>query len=89
MDHIGRRKLLLISTGTITVILAIVSALLSHQGNEMRSNAGITFIFVRKLGSFVCASHADKTSLVVHGCVLFRLDAHVSHPCHDSLAIAC
>jgi len=46
VDRIGRRKLLLISTTAITVILAIVSALLSEFGSTTRSNAGISFVFL-------------------------------------------
>jgi hypothetical protein len=46
VDRIGRRKLLLIGTSCITVILAIVSGLLSETGSTARSNAGVTFIFL-------------------------------------------
>ncbi|KAF5369432.1 hypothetical protein D9758_002669 [Tetrapyrgos nigripes] len=46
VDKFGRRKNLLFSTMTITVILAIATGLLSQEGNAARSNAGITFIFL-------------------------------------------
>jgi len=46
VDYIGRRRLLLISTSIITVLLVIVTALLSKEGNEARSNAGISFIYL-------------------------------------------
>ncbi|TFY81912.1 hypothetical protein EWM64_g2102 [Hericium alpestre] len=48
VDHIGRRKLLLISTGLCVVTLAIVTGLLSDNGNgnQVRANAGISFIYL-------------------------------------------
>ncbi|CAA7261515.1 unnamed protein product [Cyclocybe aegerita] len=46
IDRFGRRKILLLSTISITAILAIVSALLSSFGNSARANAGITFIYL-------------------------------------------
>ncbi|KAI0269821.1 general substrate transporter [Gloeopeniophorella convolvens] len=46
VDHIGRRKLLLFSTGSLVVILAIVTGLLSDTGSAARSNAGISFIYL-------------------------------------------
>ncbi|TFK40545.1 general substrate transporter [Crucibulum laeve] len=46
IDRFGRRKILLLSTISITVILAIVTGLLSSDGNAMRANAGITFIYL-------------------------------------------
>ncbi|KAG2010209.1 hexose transporter [Coprinopsis cinerea AmutBmut pab1-1] len=48
IDRFGRRKILLAATGAITGILAIVTGLLSDAGelNAVRSNAGITFIFL-------------------------------------------
>ncbi|KAJ6559213.1 general substrate transporter [Mycena vulgaris] len=46
VDRIGRRKNLLISTGALVVILAIVSGLLSSYGSAARANAGIAFIYL-------------------------------------------
>ncbi|KAJ6584954.1 general substrate transporter [Mycena capillaripes] len=46
VDRTGRRKNLLVGTGTLVVILAIVSALLSESGTGARANAGITFIYL-------------------------------------------
>ncbi|KAK7056820.1 hypothetical protein VNI00_002537 [Paramarasmius palmivorus] len=46
VDRFGRRKNLFWATATITCILAIVTGLLSENGNAARSNAGITFIFL-------------------------------------------
>ncbi|KAJ3509423.1 hypothetical protein NLJ89_g5230 [Agrocybe chaxingu] len=46
IDRFGRRKILLLSTISITAILAIVSGLLSSFGNSARANAGITFIYL-------------------------------------------
>ncbi|KAJ7755968.1 general substrate transporter [Mycena metata] len=46
VDRWGRRKNLLSATGALVVILAIVSALLSHPGSTERANAGITFIYL-------------------------------------------
>jgi len=47
VDRIGRRKILLISTPIITVMLGIVAGLLSQKNaGEALSNAGITFIFL-------------------------------------------
>ncbi|KAF9533254.1 general substrate transporter [Crepidotus variabilis] len=46
VDRFGRRKILLIATIAITVILAVVSGLLSSFGNVARSNAGITFVLL-------------------------------------------
>ncbi|KAJ7109711.1 general substrate transporter [Mycena crocata] len=46
VDRLGRRKNLLISTGTLVVILAIVSGLLSTYGTAARANAGIAFIYL-------------------------------------------
>ncbi|KAI0061709.1 general substrate transporter [Artomyces pyxidatus] len=46
VDHIGRRKLLLISTGSLVCCLAIVTGLLSSTGTSARSSAGISFIYL-------------------------------------------
>ncbi|KAA1469980.1 general substrate transporter [Dentipellis sp. KUC8613] len=48
VDHIGRRKLLLWSTGLCATTLAIVTGLLSDngKGNQTRANAGISFIYL-------------------------------------------
>ncbi|KAJ7288356.1 general substrate transporter [Mycena rebaudengoi] len=46
VDRFGRRKNLLISTGSLVIILAIVTGLLSEFGSPARANAGITFIFL-------------------------------------------
>ncbi|KAF5382700.1 hypothetical protein D9615_002928 [Tricholomella constricta] len=48
IDRFGRRKILLTSTSMITCILAIVTGLLSSNGdgNATQANAGITFIFL-------------------------------------------
>ncbi|KAJ7670227.1 general substrate transporter [Mycena rosella] len=46
VDRIGRRKNLLISTGALVVMLAIISGLLSSYGSAARANAGITFIYL-------------------------------------------
>ncbi|KAF9267447.1 general substrate transporter [Marasmius fiardii PR-910] len=46
VDRFGRRKNLFWSTVTITIILAIVTGLLSSDGNAAQSNAGVTFIFL-------------------------------------------
>ncbi|KAF8895382.1 CobB/CobQ-like glutamine amidotransferase domain-containing protein [Infundibulicybe gibba] len=46
IDRYGRRKILLASTGTMIVILAVVTGLLSSFGSAARSNAGITFIYL-------------------------------------------
>ncbi|KAI0044397.1 general substrate transporter [Auriscalpium vulgare] len=48
VDHIGRRKLLLISTGSLVVVLAIVTGLLSKVSDSSgsRSTAGISFIYL-------------------------------------------
>ncbi|KAI3607710.1 protein phosphatase 2c ptc3 [Moniliophthora roreri] len=46
VDRFGRRKNLFWATFTITCILAIVTGLLSQNGNATRSNAGISFIFL-------------------------------------------
>ncbi|TDL26903.1 general substrate transporter [Rickenella mellea] len=47
VDRIGRRKLLLLSTGSLVVMLAIVSALLSDPtSTKGRSSAGISFIYI-------------------------------------------
>lgn len=46
IDRFGRRRILLLSTGAVTVILAIVSGLLSSSGNAAQANAGITFVFL-------------------------------------------
>ncbi|KAJ2919200.1 hypothetical protein MD484_g1231, partial [Candolleomyces efflorescens] len=46
IDRFGRRRILLTATSAVTVILAIVCGLLSEQGNSMRANAGITFIYL-------------------------------------------
>jgi MFS family permease len=48
IDRFGRRRILLTATISVTVILAIVSGLLSSQGqgNAVQANAGITFVFL-------------------------------------------
>lgn len=48
IDRFGRRRILLLATGSIIGILAIVTGLLSDAGelSPMRSNAGITFIYL-------------------------------------------
>jgi len=46
VDRFGRRKILLLSTTSLVVILAIVTGLLSSFGNAARANAGITFIYL-------------------------------------------
>ncbi|KAJ7095888.1 general substrate transporter [Mycena belliarum] len=46
VDRLGRRKNLLISTGMLVVILAIISGLLSSFGSTARANAGIAFIYL-------------------------------------------
>ena len=46
IDRFGRRRILLTATSAITVILAIVSGLLSSQGNAMRATAGIALIYL-------------------------------------------
>jgi MFS family permease len=46
VDRFGRRRILLLATTTIAVILAIVSGLLSTTGSAARANAGITFVFL-------------------------------------------
>ncbi|KDQ62665.1 hypothetical protein JAAARDRAFT_203742 [Jaapia argillacea MUCL 33604] len=47
VDRVGRRRILLISTSGLVVILAIVSGLLStNDGNAARANAGISFIYL-------------------------------------------
>jgi nitrate/nitrite transporter NarK len=48
IDRFGRRRILLTATAAITCILAIVTGLLSDAGqlSPMRSNAGITFIYL-------------------------------------------
>lgn len=46
VDHIGRRRLLLVSTGLLVVTLSIVTGLLSSTGSAARSNAGISFIYL-------------------------------------------
>jgi len=48
IDRFGRRPILLGSTISITVILAIVTGLLSqtNTANQVRANAGISFIYL-------------------------------------------
>ncbi|GLB38423.1 putative general substrate transporter [Lyophyllum shimeji] len=48
IDRFGRRKILLTSTAMIAAILAIVTGLLSSNGNAnaAQANAGITFVFL-------------------------------------------
>ncbi|KAL0578632.1 hypothetical protein V5O48_003375 [Marasmius crinis-equi] len=46
VDRFGRRKNLFWGTVAITCILAIVTGLLSAEGDAARSNAGVTFIFL-------------------------------------------
>ncbi|KAF8511584.1 general substrate transporter [Gautieria morchelliformis] len=47
VDHFGRRRLTLTATGTLVILLAIISALLSNPGaTPGRSNAGISFIYL-------------------------------------------
>ncbi|KAJ7863141.1 general substrate transporter [Mycena olivaceomarginata] len=46
VDRTGRRKNLLVGTGSLVVILAIISGLLSETGSAARANAGITFIYL-------------------------------------------
>ncbi|KAG7088451.1 hypothetical protein E1B28_012442 [Marasmius oreades] len=46
VDRFGRRKNLFWATVAITAILAIVTGLLSKDGNAAQSNAGVTFIFL-------------------------------------------
>lgn len=46
IDRFGRRRILLLSTSAVAVILAIVSGLLSHPGNAAQANAGIAFVFL-------------------------------------------
>ncbi|ORY30407.1 general substrate transporter [Naematelia encephala] len=48
IDHVGRRKLMIFSTISCMLGMAIVSGLLSPSGeqNSMRANAGISFIFL-------------------------------------------
>ncbi|KAF9013519.1 general substrate transporter [Cyathus striatus] len=46
IDRFGRRRILLLSTSSLVVILAIVTGLLSSFGNAARANAGITFIYL-------------------------------------------
>lgn len=47
VDRVGRRKLSIGATATITVMLAIIAGMLSHKNaGAALSNAGITFIFL-------------------------------------------
>ena len=46
VDRFGRRRNLLMSTSCLVILLAVVTGLLSKEGNAARSNAGITFIFL-------------------------------------------
>ncbi|KAF9046721.1 general substrate transporter [Panaeolus papilionaceus] len=46
VDRFGRRRILLVSTIAISVILVIINGLLSSFGNAQRANAGITFIYL-------------------------------------------
>ncbi|KAJ7935620.1 general substrate transporter [Mycena leptocephala] len=46
VDRTGRRSNLLVGTGALVVILAIVSALLSDPGTGARASAGIAFIYL-------------------------------------------
>ncbi|KAJ7250892.1 general substrate transporter [Mycena haematopus] len=46
VDRTGRRINLLVGTGSLVVILAIVSALLSKTSTDARANAGISFIYL-------------------------------------------
>ncbi|KAF4617666.1 hypothetical protein D9613_005871 [Agrocybe pediades] len=46
IDRYGRRKILLLSTSTMIVILATVTGLLSSFGSAARANAGITMIYL-------------------------------------------
>lgn len=45
-DHIGRRRLLISSTGTLVVLLTIASALLSNPDTHARGAAGISMIYL-------------------------------------------
>jgi MFS family permease len=44
IDHVGRRKLMLFSAVSCMIGMAIVAGLLSSKGDQMRANAGISFI---------------------------------------------
>ncbi|KDR82784.1 hypothetical protein GALMADRAFT_151830 [Galerina marginata CBS 339.88] len=46
VDRYGRRKILLLATSVMVVILAAVTGLLSSFGSAVRANAGITFIYL-------------------------------------------
>ncbi|KIJ54593.1 hypothetical protein M422DRAFT_24530 [Sphaerobolus stellatus SS14] len=47
VDFFGRRRLTLTATGSLVVLLAIISALLSHpNSSSARSSAGISFIYL-------------------------------------------
>lgn len=46
VDYIGRRRLLLISTGSLVVLLAIASALLCDVNSHARGAAGISMIYL-------------------------------------------
>ncbi|KDR77321.1 hypothetical protein GALMADRAFT_279081 [Galerina marginata CBS 339.88] len=46
VDRYGRRKILLLATSVMVVLLAIVTGLLSSIGSAARANAGITFIYL-------------------------------------------
>ncbi|GAB1520816.1 hypothetical protein RhiTH_003904 [Rhizoctonia solani] len=46
IDRLGRRTLLLGSTTTLVLMLAIIIGLLSSNGNSTQANAGISFIYL-------------------------------------------
>ncbi|KDQ11493.1 hypothetical protein BOTBODRAFT_147205 [Botryobasidium botryosum FD-172 SS1] len=47
VDRFGRRNLLLLSTGSLVILLAIINGLLSNPyGNSTRANAGISFVYL-------------------------------------------
>jgi len=46
VDYIGRRRLLLMSTGTLVVLLTIAASLLSNVNSHSRGAAGISMIYL-------------------------------------------
>jgi hypothetical protein len=87
VDHVGRRRLLLMSTGALVVLLSIAASLLCNVNSPERGAAGISMIYLF-MGGVLSSKYLFKIFSALSSRVQFWMDSDASFISHGSPSLS-